>query len=72
MKNGLCCFSIGQHCTIKGSDDLNVDKYLKTKIWKLFEEGHTIPFLARYRKEAIGGISADALRHLHDEHEVKK
>ena len=53
-------------------DDVNVDKHLKAKIWKYFEEGYTIPFLARYRKEAIGGLSADALRHLHDEHEVKK
>ena len=58
--------------TNKATDDLDVDKQLKTKIWKYFEEGYTIPFLARYRKEAIGGLGPDALRHLHDEHEVKK
>ena len=54
------------------ADDLDVNVHLKTRIWKYFDEGYTIPFLARYRKEAIGGLSADALRHLHDEHEVKK
>jgi hypothetical protein len=59
-------------CNDYHKNAVGFNEYLKKKIWKLFDEGHTIPFLARYRKEAIGGLSADALRHLHDENEVKK
>ena len=50
----------------------DVTNKLKRKIWNYFDEGYTIPFLARYRKENIGGLGPDALRHLHDEHEVNK
>jgi len=59
-------------CNNYSENAVGFNEYLKKKIWKLFDEGHTIPFLARYRKEVIGGLSPDALRHLHDEHEVKK
>ena len=59
-------------CNNYSENAFGFNEYLKKKIWKLFDEGHTIPFLARYRKEVIGGLSPDALRHLHDEHEVKK
>ena len=31
---------------------------------KLIDEGNTIPFIARYRKEATGGLSDEALRNL--------
>ena len=31
---------------------------------KLIEEGNTIPFIARYRKEATGGLSDEVLRNL--------
>ena len=32
----------------------------------LIDEGNTIPFIARYRKEATGGLSDEILRELHD------
>ena len=31
---------------------------------KLIDEGNTIPFIARYRKEATGGLSDENLRDL--------
>ena len=31
---------------------------------KLIDEGNTIPFIARYRKEATGGLSDEQLRNL--------
>ena len=31
---------------------------------KLIDEGNTIPFIARYRKEVTGGLSDEVLRNL--------
>ena len=36
------------------------------KTVKLIDEGNTIPFIARYRKEATGGLSDEVLRELND------
>ena len=33
---------------------------------KLLDEGNTIPFIARYRKEATGNLSDEVLRDLND------
>src|SRR5271163_1259747 len=33
---------------------------------KLIDEGSTVPFIARYRKEATGGLDDTQLRHLAD------
>ncbi|MBR0160335.1 MAG: RNA-binding transcriptional accessory protein, partial [Oscillospiraceae bacterium] len=33
---------------------------------KLIDEGNTIPFIARYRKEATGGLTDEILRDLND------
>ena len=33
---------------------------------KLIDDGNTIPFIARYRKEATGGLSDETLRNLND------
>ncbi len=33
---------------------------------QLIDEGNTIPFIARYRKEATGALNDEALRNLHD------
>ena len=34
------------------------------KTVQLIDEGNTIPFIARYRKEATGGLSDDILKSL--------
>ena len=33
---------------------------------QLIDEGNTIPFIARYRKEMTGALSDEILRNLHD------
>ena len=33
---------------------------------KLIDEGNTIPFIARYRKEATGALNDEVLRNLHE------
>ena len=45
---------------------------LKTERWqveaavKLIDEGNTIPFIARYRKEATGSLNDEVLRSLQE------
>ncbi|MCL2401595.1 MAG: RNA-binding transcriptional accessory protein [Oscillospiraceae bacterium] len=41
------------------------ENYLQTTI-KLIDEGNTIPFIARYRKEATGSLDDQVLRELND------
>ena len=33
---------------------------------KLIDEGNTIPFIARYRKEVTGALNDEVLRNLHE------
>ncbi|WP_294957578.1 Tex-like N-terminal domain-containing protein [Sulfurovum sp.] len=44
----------------------SLSKQAVTNILKLLEEGATIPFIARYRKEMTGGASDEALREFHE------
>ncbi len=50
--------------TIAG--ELNVKDTQVENAVKLIDEGNTIPFIARYRKEATGGLSDEVLRNLFD------
>ena len=38
------------------ADELNIKKSQVENTIKLIDEGNTIPFIARYRKEATGGL----------------
>jgi hypothetical protein len=44
------------------SGDLDVPVDICRRVVNLLEEGNSIPFLARYRREATGGMLPDALR----------
>ncbi len=44
----------------------NLQKNQISNILKLLDEGATIPFIARYRKEMTGGASDDELREFHE------
>lgn len=44
------------------SEELKVKAFQVENAIKLIDEGNTIPFIARYRKEATGGLSDEQLR----------
>lgn len=44
------------------ADELNIKKSQVENTIKLIDEGNTIPFIARYRKEVTGGLSDEVLR----------
>lgn len=48
------------------SIDFSILKKYSDNIIKLFEEGASVPFIARYRKESTGGMSDMELRSFHD------
>ena len=46
--------------------ELNVEKWQVEAAVKLIDEGNTIPFISRYRKEATGALNDEVLRNLND------
>ena len=48
------------------SEELNIREYQVQKTIELIDDGNTIPFIARYRKEVTGGLSDETLRNLND------
>ena len=50
----------------KVTEELNVKKWQVEAAVGLIDEGNTIPFIARYRKEATGTLDDEQLRKLHE------
>jgi uncharacterized protein len=50
----------------KLSSELNLKQSQLVSTIKLIDEGNTIPFIARYRKEMTGGLSDEVLRDLNE------
>ncbi|NLM75873.1 MAG: RNA-binding transcriptional accessory protein [Clostridiaceae bacterium] len=48
------------------SDELSIKPNYVESTVKLIDEGNTIPFIARYRKEVTGGLDDQVLRELYD------
>lgn len=48
----------------KIAQEFNIELHQVEATVNLIDEGNTIPFIARYRKEATGGLSDDVLREL--------
>ena len=48
------------------AEELNISKAQVEATIKLIDEGNTIPFIARYRKEVTGGLSDETLRTFYD------
>ena len=46
--------------------ELKVEKWQVEAAVKLIDEGCTIPFISRYRKEATGSLNDEQLRTLHE------
>ncbi|CAE7253780.1 ydcI [Symbiodinium sp. KB8] len=58
--------------TARISKQLNIAQHQINTVERLLEEGATIPFLARYRKEATGGLDEEQLRAIRDALELQK
>ena len=50
----------------KISEELGIKKSQADAAVKLIDEGNTIPFIARYRKEVTGALNDEQLRNLHE------
>ncbi|MDY4670098.1 MAG: Tex family protein [Oliverpabstia sp.] len=48
------------------TDELQVQKWQIEAAVQLIDEGNTIPFISRYRKEATGSLNDEILRNLHE------
>ena len=46
--------------------EFNIQTWQVEATIKLIDEGNTIPFIARYRKEATGSLNDEVLRDLHE------
>ena len=51
---------------LKLKEELSVEKWQVEAAVKLIDEGNTIPFISRYRKEATGSLNDEVLRNLHE------
>ena len=51
--------------------ELNIKKEYVEAILKMLEEGNTIPFIARYRKEKTGAASEDVIRHIEEAYQYQ-
>ena len=49
---------------LKLSEELKVQKWQAEAAVKLIDEGNTIPFISRYRKEVTGSLNDEILRDL--------
>lgn len=50
----------------KLTEELQVQKWQVEAAVQLIDEGNTIPFISRYRKEATGSLNDEQLRNLHE------
>ena len=48
------------------AQELNVKEWQVEAAVKLIDEGNTIPFISRYRKEATGTLNDEQLRNLNE------
>ncbi len=51
---------------LKITEELQVQKWQVEAAVKLIDEGNTIPFISRYRKEATGALNDEQLRNLYE------
>ena len=50
----------------KITEELGVQRWQTEAAVKLIDEGNTIPFISRYRKEATGSLNDEILRNLNE------
>ena len=52
-------------------NELNIKAEQAKTVLKLLEEGNTIPFIARYRKEATGALDEEQIRKISEVYEYQ-
>ncbi|CAH8610766.1 unnamed protein product [Schistosoma rodhaini] len=50
--------------TTQVAEAANIDRNLVSRVIPMFENGYTVPFIARYRKEITGGAEPTVLHRL--------
>ncbi len=53
------------------TSNLKITKKQVETVLELLEEGNTVPFIARYRKEVTGALDEEQIRDIHKEYEYK-
>ena len=53
------------------SNDLGITKKQVSTVLNMLSEGNTIPFIARYRKEATGGLTEEVIKSIGDVYEYQ-
>lgn len=53
------------------STELNIKAEQATSVLNLLSEGNTIPFIARYRKEATGALDEEQIRRINEVYEYE-
>ena len=51
--------------------ELNIKNTQVESVLKLLEEGNTVPFIARYRKEATGALDEEQIRKINEVYEYQ-
>jgi uncharacterized protein len=52
--------------------NLNITRKQVITVLELLDEGNTVPFIARYRKEVTGALDEEQIRDIHKEYEYKQ
>src|SRR5690348_14572579 len=56
--------AITSHECSRIAQDLQTRKVQVESVVQLLDEGNTVPFITRYRKERTGGLNEDVIRHI--------
>ena len=62
---------MNQDIILEISNNLNIKPKQVETVLKLLEEGNTIPFIARYRKEATGALDEEIIRSINEVYEYQ-
>ena len=62
---------MNQEIILEISRNLNIKETQVETVLKLLEEGNTIPFIARYRKEATGALDEEVIRSINEVYEYQ-
>ena len=54
------------------AEDLNITSKQVSVVLEMLAEGNTIPFIARYRKEATGALDEEAIRKINEVYEYQE